>query len=448
MLFLRVFLGYLLQMAPFAFLCLYPFWNHLRFSKRKTAVSISAVLVVLGVLFAGFCCYLDKLPLSTVTRYQYANSGFFLGLLLCFVCYFCTVTEHWAKKLYIFSFISTCALAITSVGNIVYADRQTSPDLSGLPYDLPTLATLAIFTAVAVPLLWLLLRHAYLPVSDGLTRRECGYLAGLSLVLFFVLLSGLLFFGYHSLLHPPQSYFYIILMVAIFTVYLLCFMLFYFAHQKADAQQALLHAQHQIELNNEQYKRIRDNIEVSRRLRHDFHHHVVTLQGYLAIGDTQKAQEYLSQFSATLEPRVLGTMCENQVVDVIVSYYYALAQSYGITFQQRIQIPRELTVRDADLSVLLGNLLENAIAGADSAAPADRHITLNIICSGKMLAITVDNGFNGVVLPEGDSYRSTKENHSGVGLQSVAHVAEQYGGGVEFTHEPLLFHASVMLNIG
>ena len=64
-----------------------------------------------------------------------------------------------------------------------------------------------------------------------------------------------------------------------------------------------------------------------------------------------------------------------------------------------------------------------------------------------MLAITVDNGFDGHVKWDGERYMSTKEGHQGMGLKSIADISEKYHGGVEFTHKGAEFHASVMVGL-
>ena len=72
---------------------------------------------------------------------------------------------------------------------------------------------------------------------------------------------------------------------------------------------------------------------------------------------------------------------------------------------------------------------------------------LNMICSGKMLAIAVDNGFDGNVRLEGGRYLSTKPGHLGMGLKSLDDISKKYHGGVEFTPEGTEFHASVMAGL-
>lgn len=117
------------------------------------------------------------------------------------------------------------------------------------------------------------------------------------------------------------------------------------------------------------------------------------------------------------------------------------------TFFIVFHIPDMLPVPDTDLSVLVGNLLDNAVSAAATAAGTDRMIRLNMDCSGKMFGVTVDNGFDGDVKQNGRAYLSTKSGGQGLGLKILADIAEKYDGGVEFTHEAVMFHSSVMLRL-
>ena len=74
-----------------------------------------------------------------------------------------------------------------------------------------------------------------------------------------------------------------------------------------------------------------------------------------------------------------------------------------------------------------------------------RFIRFHMLCSGNMLAITVDNSFHGDVKMDGAQYLSSKANHSGLGLHNIEIIANKYEGGVEFTHDSQVFHSSVML---
>ncbi|MEG2957349.1 MAG: ATP-binding protein [Christensenellaceae bacterium] len=447
MVFLRMFSGCVLQLSPFALLCFYPFKEHTRFSKKKTLIITVSLIAALGLIFAVICLYLKSVYPREPAIFYYANGVFMCCLVPCFGWYLYAIKEIWQKKLFIFMFTVTGALAMTSIGTIIETKLQLVQDTDGLPYFGSTLLTLTILTVIALPLFWLLLKRCYLPVSDVLSRKESGSLSLLAFLLFVVLASGLVPLSYDDIYNPASLALYITLLASVFVIYAVCFKMLFHAHDKLIAQQHMAQMQHQMEIRDEQYKRITDNIESSRKLRHDMRHHAIALQGYLSAGELQKAEGYLSRFMTTLDEHELEKLCDNTIVNTVVGYYKANAMEKGIDFTIRISMPKEITVQDSDMAVLLGNLLENAITAAQYAERDHKTIALNIIRSGQMLAITVDNSFDGNIKMEYGKYLSLKSQHVGVGLGSIESIAVKYGGGVEFSHEGTCFHASVMLNL-
>lgn len=447
MLFFRMLYGCLLQMMPFAFLCFYPFQHHLRVSNKKVLGITIGLIGTLAIIFAAVSCYLEYIFPPGQALFNYANGVFMCCLVPCLVWYLYAVKEIWQKKLFIFMFILTSALSITSMGTVIETWLQLGKDMDGLPYYGSALLTLTFITVIFLPLLMLLLKHCYLPVADGLSKKESGSLSILSLILFLVLSGGLVPLGYDQIYNPVSLTLYFMLLVAVFVIYVVCFKMLFHAHESLLVQQNLAQVRHQMELRDEQYKHINDSVESNRKMRHDARHHILALQGFFTSGEPKKAEEYLASYVKVLDEHELIKLCNNTTVNTIVQYYRSLAQNREIAFTVRIEMPKETGVQDSDMAVLLGNLLENAIIAADCAKKENRTIELNIICSGKMLAITVDNGFNGNTNKPAGQYLSIKDNHIGVGLASIQSISEKYGGGVEFSDDALIFHASVMLGL-
>ena len=169
------------------------------------------------------------------------------------------------------------------------------------------------------------------------------------------------------------------------------------------------------------------------------------VQSLLSEGDIAKTEDYLNEYLDTVNQYAVMNLCSNLIVNMVVSHYYTLAKENQVNFTLHINVPKELPIQDSDLSVLLGNLLENAITAVSSAPENQCKIDLNIITAGKTLVVTVDNGFGGKLSYENGEYRSTKPNHKAFGLKSIMAIAEKYNGHAEFTHEDMVFHSSVML---
>lgn len=444
--FFRLFAGCTVDLLPYAILCGFPFAGYLRLPPRKTAGITLALIMGLSLFYASCGTYFHHVLPYNNQLYQACNNVFLCYLFPCFFWYLYAVKAVWQKKAFIFLFTMTSALFIMSICNCILNLLPGKGDW--LPDTAITIACGLLVNTVAVPLLCLFLKYFYLPVESGMTPKEIGFLT-LPLLLIFSIF--FVVFSYVDFIYLISNFtallLYFGLLTTVFILYGVIFKMYALAHERYLANEKYAHTQYQTDIRREQYRRISENIENTRKMRHDMQHHIVTLQGFLETGATEKALEYLKVISHDTKTHTIITFCQNPVVNMLVSHYYGIAQEHGVTFSAHIDIPGTLTVSDTDLSVLIGNLLENAVTAAIQAEESGRQIRLNMDCSGKMLGITVDNGFDGVVRQKDAQYLSTKSESRGLGLKILADIAEKYDGGVSFSHEDTMFYSSVMLRL-
>lgn len=55
----------------------------------------------------------------------------------------------------------------------------------------------------------------------------------------------------------------------------------------------------------------------------------------------------------------------NIVIDSLIGYWYVTAKNKGIDFTVTISIPMKMPFKGADICLILGNLLENAVEAAE-----------------------------------------------------------------------------------
>jgi sensor histidine kinase YesM len=103
-------------------------------------------------------------------------------------------------------------------------------------------------------------------------------------------------------------------------------------------------------------------------------------------------------------------------------------------------------VSDADLCIVFGNCVENAIEACQRAG-GERFIRIKSIIIGDMLAVTIDNSFDGILNQNNNTYQSRKHNGEGIGISSVKAVARKYGGDAKFESKANVFQASVILRV-
>lgn len=141
-------------------------------------------------------------------------------------------------------------------------------------------------------------------------------------------------------------------------------------------------------------------------------------------------------------------LCENRAVDGVAGRYAALSRQSGVPFTCRLDLPQDLPVSEMDVCVVLQNLLENALE-ASRRLEKGRYIRLSASLRGENLVLlTVENAYSGTLEERGGVLQSTKRPGDGVGLQSVAHIAEKNGGYCRFLHGGGVFTANVMLRGG
>ena len=170
-----------------------------------------------------------------------------------------------------------------------------------------------------------------------------------------------------------------------------------------------------------------------RDVRHGMKNHFLSILAYAEQGECEKIIEFVDDVIEDGDLRALQIVgTGNIVVDSLVGYWKRTAEQAGIEFQAELSIPMEMPFKGADLSLILGNLLENAEEAAEK-SKGEKNIYLRMKYDRKNLLITVENSYQGTLLKgKGEELRTTKKdkiNH-GIGLPSVRRAAEKYHGKV------------------
>ena len=133
-----------------------------------------------------------------------------------------------------------------------------------------------------------------------------------------------------------------------------------------------------------------------RNARHDMKQHFIVLMEMLDTNQNKLAIEYLSKL---IDMNVLSSTgiskTDNIVVDSLINAKYSLALKYKIKFEIDIHIPMQLPFESADISILLGNILDNAIEASVIVPIDERIIRCFMKYESNILIITVVNSFSG-----------------------------------------------------
>ena len=220
--------------------------------------------------------------------------------------------------------------------------------------------------------------------------------------------------------------------------------------QQALLQEQLRFEAHLLETQISEQKKhnqlVVEHMAEIRQQRHDLRHQLTAIRG-LAKEDNAPLMDYLDNLLNAI-PAVPQVYCENSAVNAIVSHYAALCQEQGIETDIRLFIPSQTEqISDAELCVIFGNLMENALEACGRMAEGKKFLRLGSRVHLGLLTIIMENSFDGQVKQEHGKYVSRKRDDYGVGLSSIQAVAKKRGGGAQFEVEDRVFRSSVHVQI-
>ena len=201
-----------------------------------------------------------------------------------------------------------------------------------------------------------------------------------------------------------------------------------------------------------QYDRFAGEMENTRRLRHDLRHHLNVLGALNAQGQQDEITEYLKQYGAVYDHLSRQKFSGDPVVDSVLEYYLAMAGEEEIDVKCEVSLAKGGSGVDAiDMTVLLGNCLENAMKAMRPLPVEERRLSVEMVPDRSMILLRVQNTCarsDGSGEPAGwEAFAARRgKDLSSVGLHSITAIAEKYGGSAQFQCQNGVFTTRVILN--
>lgn len=424
----------LLLCLPAGLLCLAPVKGRLR-------VRVSAFLPAAGgaiILFAALGA------LVIVLTGWPENALLIPGMVLFFALYRRLVQVQGLHAVFIF-LVSAAVMGFCAVFTDVLLARREINSLESSPTWLMAGVQLGI-GMLAAALFWPLMERRV-----GWLIDSCAQISAWRIVWLMPLAHLMVF-----IIMAPQDYHTVLvnrvqvlgLVISLFLLFLLAFLIeqFYRIARSISDSAALREQNSILAAQASQYAALNSYIQETRRLRHDFRQHLRVLNGLAAEGDVSALTAYLREVSGQQidEYRIIFA---NPSLNALAGYYDALARTRGVRMEWRITLPKALKMPEAEMCVLLGNLLENAIEGATTLPEGKR--SARVIChiSGDMLCLVVENSFDGHVRRKKEGFLSTKHPGEGYGLHSVRTTVARHQGNMSVETEGGVFRVSLLLNL-
>lgn len=172
----------------------------------------------------------------------------------------------------------------------------------------------------------------------------------------------------------------------------------------------------QIQLMSESQKKIR-------LLKHDMKNHFIKLKYDLENGNYTKANEYIDNMTNNFTSEKEFVNTGNVDFDCLLNYKLSIAEEMNVDFSCYVVLPEELQIDSFDLTVILGNLLDNSLNALKTSEVKLLNIDINY--SIGIIVIKIENTFTDV-----NKHNDNPEEH-GYGLISVQTSLEKYNGKLQ-----------------
>lgn len=184
----------------------------------------------------------------------------------------------------------------------------------------------------------------------------------------------------------------------------------------------------------------------TRGWRHDFKNHLQTMLAYLEMGQTKRLEGYLRELSDDYQQIDIALKTGNKMVDAILNSKLSVVKAKNIKIDATASVPAQLSISDVDLSVMIGNLLDNALEACLKLPPEERFIRFYMAKAKENLYIYIMNSADGTYRRGMGSYLSTKTlaGH-GYGLQRIDKVIRKYNGYRSREDEGNVFATEILL---
>ncbi len=192
------------------------------------------------------------------------------------------------------------------------------------------------------------------------------------------------------------------------------------------------------------YKTLYENQQEIRKIRHDLKNSMV---GILYELENKKTEDAIGRVKGILEllEEQRFSFSGNNIIDALIRFKKKEAEKYGIALEEAIFLGETLNIDPIDLSVLLGNALDNAIEATAKQTTRPKTIFIFITYKQENLLMIIKNPVDSLI--DTTNLETTKQDkpHHGFGILQMKQLAKKYNGEVflECTEEQ--FKTSILI---
>ncbi len=201
-------------------------------------------------------------------------------------------------------------------------------------------------------------------------------------------------------------------------------------HQK-EREKSLL--EQQVKFQEQHYKELMQKNARVKEIRHDMKNHLRAMSLLYEQGSQKELLEYIRMTTAEIQRTELAVTSGNPYIDALLTMKLGEMEEKGILCKPKLSIPQNLQLQFSDVVVLLGNILDNAIAACKEWG-GEKKVELSILYQQHALLIHMEN-----------PCRDRIKKPYGTGMRNVARETEKYWGTLQTCLEDHVYVTDIVL---
>ncbi|XCP85186.1 ATP-binding protein [Roseburia hominis] len=186
-------------------------------------------------------------------------------------------------------------------------------------------------------------------------------------------------------------------------------------------------------LREENYRNLRGLLEENQQLQHDMKHHFQILRDYAREGRLEDLRTYLDDIQEPLVRLQKIPWTRSEILNLILNQKFWEAEQAGIEMNLYVDSDFQMLLKEAEISALFGNLLDNALEACLRMEKGKRWVCVTLERKQGMIFIRIENSIDRLPRMEGSEFLTGKEDKKlhGLGVKSVKRIVEKYEGEIE-----------------
>lgn len=245
-----------------------------------------------------------------------------------------------------------------------------------------------IIVALICKLLYLILSQLVSIIIIKLGHKNDNVKQFLPLFIFPILTIASCTVFLYTALQTKVSLFYKIITTAICILYILASVFAFVYYQMLANKEKRIH---ELESENRMFELNKTYLEILEHQNNELQMHFHdTKNQYMTLSsfdDISEVREYISKIYPDLESKTVVNASSNKIINLILSKYIVLCKNHNIKLSYELQTANLDYIEDSELSIILNNILDNAVESASQSKEKTIELSIRHINNMDLLSV-------------------------------------------------------------